>query len=101
MMPRTAKSRPPPGRYTLDRATLEIEEQLRRRGRGAQKEVALAIGLDEQAFSHKMRGGKTRFTVEEIGRIADYWNAPRGWPWVSWGEGEIIDALLAQAKKHH
>jgi hypothetical protein len=85
----------PTSRYTVRRATEEIEEQLRVRGRGSRKEVALAIGLDEAAFSHKMRGLKTRFSVEEIGRIASHWNAPIGWPWLPWQLGEVIDRMLS------
>jgi hypothetical protein len=89
----------PPARYTLKRATEEIADRLRVRGRGSRKEVALAIGLTEQAFSHKMRGVYTSLDIEEIGRIATYLDAPTGWPWISWSEGERIDATLPPRRK--
>jgi hypothetical protein len=81
-------------RYTTRGATLEIAERLRKLGRGSRKEVALSLGLTEQAFSHKMRGVYTSLTVEEIGQIAEHLDAPTGWPWIPWSEGERIDAAL-------
>jgi hypothetical protein len=89
----------PHARYTLRRTTEEIADVLRRRGRGSRKEVALAIGLTEQAFSHKMRMVYTSLDIEEIGRIATYLDAPTGWPWVPWSEGERIDAALPPRRK--
>jgi hypothetical protein len=72
------------GRYTLRKVALEIEEQLRRRGRGSQKEAAFGIGLSEQAFSAKQLGKHSNWSVEEIGRLADFWDAPTSWPWIPW-----------------
>jgi hypothetical protein len=83
-------------RYTTSRATAEVAEQLRRRGRGAAKQAALAIGRTEQAFSAKMRGRYSSLSVEEFGLLAEFWGAPTGWPWVPWELGEVIDRTLAK-----
>lgn len=91
----TTKRQPiPEPRYTLETATHEIADRLRKKGRGSRKAVALGIGLTEQAFSHKMRGVYTSLDIDEIGRIATFLDAPTGWPWIPWGEGERIDAAL-------
>lgn len=94
-----SQPKPPTPRYTLRRATLEIAEVLRVRGRGSRKEVALGIGLNEQAFSAKMRGVYTSLSIEEIGQIAAYLDAPTGWPWVPWSEGERMDAAVPRSRK--
>jgi hypothetical protein len=98
-MPRRPK--PPPGRYTLRKVSLEIEDQLRIRGRGSQKEAANALGISEQSFSAKQRGVETNWKIEEIGQLADYWKAPPGWPWITWSEAELRAELrTAKAPRH-
>lgn len=88
-MPRRPK--PPPGRYTLAKVSREIEDRIRIKGRGSQKEAANALGITEQAFSAKLRGVETNWNVEEIGQLADFWDAPPGWPWITWSEAELRD----------
>jgi hypothetical protein len=95
MAPKKAVPEP---RYTLERVATEIEEQIRRRGRGSQKDAAIGIGLSEQAFSHKQTGTHSNWSVEELGRLATYWKAPVGWPWVPWDEGEALDALRRMSR---
>lgn len=78
----------PKSRYSYRRVVDEIEAQLENRGVGEQKAAAAAAGMDESAFSHRLTGIKSRFNVEQLGAIADHWNAPPGWPFVPWDEAE-------------
>lgn len=100
-VPMTRRPVPPPGRYSLRKVALEIDEQLRIRGRGSQKEAAGALGITEQAFSAKLRGVHSNWSVDEIGRLADYWDAPSGWPWIPWKEAEIRDAIAKIGRLGH
>lgn len=87
-MPRELAKPPPKSRYSYREATLEIERQLVKRDRGAQKEVAGYCNLTEQQFSHRMRGVNAFFKIEHFGAIADFWKAPPGWPFVPWTDDE-------------
>ncbi len=81
-MPKQLPSPTPESRYSYRRVVDEIENQIDRRGIGAQKAVAAAIGLDESAFSHRLTGAKSKFNIEQLGAIADHWDAPAGWPFI-------------------
>jgi hypothetical protein len=40
--------------------------------------------MDDSAFSHRLVGERSRFTLEQLGAIADALDAPPGWPFVPW-----------------
>lgn len=84
-----------PVRYTYAAVRSEIEAFLKDKGRGggrgASKRLAGALDLDAPGFRHKLieyRG--ERFTVEQLGAIADAANAPVGWPFVPWEDGRDL-----------
>lgn len=85
-MPRDLAKPPPKSRYSYAAATLEVEKQLTKRGRGAQKQVAGYCNLTEQQFSHRMRGVYAFFEIEHFGAIADFLRMPPGWPFVPLAE---------------
>jgi hypothetical protein len=53
-------------------------------------QAAEAIALDTSSFAHRMAGKKSRFTVEQLGVLADHWDAPPGWPLIDWHLGEAL-----------
>jgi hypothetical protein len=77
-------------RYSVLTAGREVRRILARLGRGSQRRVALEVGLNEQQMSAKLRGETDRFTVEQLGQIANVLDAPAGWPWVPWEERELL-----------
>jgi hypothetical protein len=87
-MPKQLPTPPPVSRYSYRRVVEEIEAQLDKRDIGEQKVVANAAGLDESAFSHRLTGAKSKFNLEQLGAIADFWRAPAGWPFIPWGEAD-------------
>lgn len=80
-------------RYSIRDASAEVVRVGQRVGRGARKGIALGIGLNEQQMSAKVRGATDRFTVEQLGMIASFLEAPAGWPWIPWPEDDLITAL--------
>lgn len=98
-MPRSLPSPPPPSRYAYRRIVEEIEAQIDIRGVGAQKAVAAYVNLDESAFSHRLTGVKSKFTVEQLGAIADFWKAPAGWPFIPWVEADTRDDAWKKHRK--
>lgn len=83
----TKRSRGHQSRYSLDRCVLEIAA-MRERLKLQDKEIAHEVGISPPQFSHKMtNAGRSSFTVEELGRIADFFaertgRALLGWPFV-------------------
>ena len=79
-----AKKNRPVSRYSLAKACLNVETAMgRSRPPVLNKELAAEMGLNEGTFSHKLRNtAKSSFTIEELGLIADWFNAPAGWPFV-------------------
>lgn len=88
-----AKKTVPTSRYSVAEARREVQRVVGRLGRGAQKAVALGIGLEEPAMSAKLRGVHDEMTVEQLGKVANLLQAPAGWPWVLWPEEEFLRAL--------
>jgi hypothetical protein len=98
-MPKPLPSQPPTSRFSYRRVVEEIEAQIDGRGIGAQKAVAGYVNLDESAFSHRLTGVKSKFTVEQLGAIADFWRAPTGWPFIPWDEAEQREAAWKKHRK--
>lgn len=82
----TVMPKPPPvsgGRYDLRKITIEIEAVRQRLGL-SKKEAALGSGMTESQWSQKIRMVINSFNVYELGRIADCFDAPIGWPFLDW-----------------
>lgn len=84
-----------PSRYRMDACVLEIAA-MRDRLDLQDKDIFLSIGMRQPSFSRKMAGVRA-FTVEELGRIADYFSKVTGrelpgWPFVSDDACRIIEA---------
>jgi hypothetical protein len=78
-------------RYSIKEATLRIEKAMGRSRPPIQnKELAAAIGMAADVFSRKMRITRSTFTLDELGAIADFFEAPEGWP--------ILDGNVARHK---
>ena len=89
-MPKSLPVPPPPSRYSYRAAVEEIgrciDEEAKKPNGLTQKQIAGAANLDESAFSHRRTGAKSKLTLEHIGAIADFLNAPPGWPFVPGGD---------------
>lgn len=84
-------------RYRMDAACLEIAMMRDRLGL-QDKDVFMSIGMEQGTFSRKMAGVR-RFTVEELGQIADFFSAQTGrrlpgWPFVTDAECRIIESRV-------
>lgn len=78
-------------RYSIKEATLRVEKAMgRSRPQVQNKELAGALGMAEDVFSRKMRLSRSTFTLDELGAIADFFDAPDGWP--------VLDANVARHK---
>lgn len=100
-MPLPRKPRPL-GRYSRKRVIEEIEEQFRRRGRGSRKALAHAIGFRPPEIAKYQKDEEAHWNFEEVGRVADEWSAPAGWPLIPWDEALERDRAWAekQARRH-
>jgi hypothetical protein len=76
------------GRYSLAAVAVEIANQIGRQGRGTHKALAAHLGITSQQLSHRLAIDTARLKIEEIGSIADFFNAPPGWPFVAWDVSE-------------
>jgi hypothetical protein len=85
-------------RYSTQDATRELRQAMRARG-VLQKQLAAAIGASDSSVSQKFKGaGRNSFSLEELGLAADFLRAPSGWPFISWEEGELLDAARKLAE---
>lgn len=80
-MPKKTKARELVSRYSTKAATLQVEMAMgRSRPVLTNREMAAQIGLKEDVFSRKINLSRSSFSLEEFGAIADFFNAPVGWP---------------------
>lgn len=94
VMPLPAAKPPGRSRFSYEDVTAEISKAVAHAPRGTKKSLAAACGVDSAGFSHRMTGYRgERFTVEQLGAIADELQAPTGWPFLSWTDAEAYDAL--------
>lgn len=70
-------------RYSIAEATAEVRKAMgRSRPPVADKVMAAELGLNPGSFSAKINMTRSTFTVEEFGKVADFFDAPPGWPFV-------------------
>jgi hypothetical protein len=95
-MPRTSFDEEPPApRYTYPRVTDEIEAALKRSPRGTQARLSEVLDMDSGTFRNTMKSREgARFSIEQLGVIADRLKAPKGWPWLTWDEAKLYEAFL-------
>lgn len=84
----------PPGRISLRAATQRVHDEMEARRLG-NKQVADIIGVSEGQLSHKVRmTERSRFTVDELGQIGEFWarefGAPFGWPFLDWAYAGVL-----------
>jgi hypothetical protein len=78
------------GRYNWPSVLAEIKTRRDRGPRGTHKALSLALKLDTtQQLSHRLQG-RYDTTLEEIGVIADFFDAPIGWPFIPWAIAEKL-----------
>jgi hypothetical protein len=98
-MPPTRKPRPL-GRYSLRKVILELEEQFERRGRGSKTALALDLGFRPPEITRRQDDDEVHWNLEDLGRVADAWGAPTGWPFIPWDEAkEREDLWKGRARK--
>jgi hypothetical protein len=79
------------GRYSVGRAAGEVERHIQSaKKRGTHVRAAEALGISSQQLSHRI-DGTYKFTIEELGILADHFRAPPGWPFIPWEEAEQRD----------
>ncbi len=92
-----------PSRFSHERALLNVRGMISKTGT-RQKDVAAAIGLSESSFTQKLRAIRNHFTLEELGRIGEYFSRQTtkpltGWPLYDERYADLIDAGIAQLKQ--
>jgi hypothetical protein len=58
---------------------------------GVQKLVAARCNLTPASFNKRLRGLSEQLKVEHLGAIADFFNAPPGWPLIPWVQAEDME----------
>jgi hypothetical protein len=81
------------GRFDEREIAARVEKL--RRDRGVEvKAICAAIGLEKWDWSRKVRLDRSSFSIAELGLIADYLDAPTGWPFVATEVGQLLDRLI-------
>lgn len=81
-----------PGRYDMREIGARVDKRRRQLGREV-KDVCAEMGIKKWDWSRKVRADGSSFTVEECGFLADLFEAPPGWPFISEDLGEAIRRL--------
>lgn len=87
-------------RYAYADVVRRIRRQVESTGQPL-KAILVAVNISPDQWSRKSRlnragnGGKgTSFTLDELSRIADYFDAGPGWPFVDWDYARVIEAAI-------
>jgi hypothetical protein len=78
-----------PGRYDLREIGARIDKRRRQLGREV-KDVIAEMRIQKWDWSRKVRADGSAFTIEECGFLADLFDAPPGWPFLSEEAGEML-----------
>lgn len=84
-------------RYDIQKIGEEIERARIRLGVSV-TDAARLVPCQRTSWYKKVQANGSRFHLDEIDRLAVEWNAPRGWPFIPWEEGETIDVLLGRRR---
>lgn len=98
-MPKRPAEPLPRSRYTYEAVRAEIRTRVPelKKGKrdpgtwGIQKLVADRCNLPAPAFNKRLRGLSEKLEVEHLGAIADFFNAPPGWPLIPWAQAEDME----------
>ena len=99
-MPNPRKAPPPLGRYTQQAVRLEIEKRIAASPRGTAKGLVAALGFRHQSALNKRQDGDTPWTLEDLGRAADFFdpsNEHPSWPLVSWDDASSARRKVRKA----
>lgn len=93
-----AKRKRPGGRYHLAEITARVEAERVRLGIPV-AQIARAVGMPREYWYKKCAMKQTTFSVEELGLIADEFQAPIGWPFLDRDHAEHLERLLEREGK--
>ena len=96
-MPRHPIKPVPRSRYSYELVVLEVGRRLAVMGKGSHGRAAEALGMTPSQFAKRMAAtgdAGERFRIEHLGALADWAQAPVGWPFISWEQGEALQAAL-------
>ena len=91
MAKKTRRPTPPGERFSKKTIGRRIDDLRAERGMEA-KELYQHMSWDKSEYSRKIRG-LTAVKPGEAEKVAAYLKAPKGWPYVSAEEGQIIEIL--------
>ncbi len=89
-----------PSRYSTVDVCQRIESMREKLGL-MQKDVAAAIGALESQYSKKIRNHLSSFTVDEIGAVAELFQAPPGWPFIDEESARLLLAVQEYLARRH
>jgi transcriptional regulator with XRE-family HTH domain len=91
-MAKKTRRKAPPGERFSKKTIGQRIDALRADRKIEAKELYGFMNWDKSEYSRKIRG-LTTVKPGEAEKIAEYLRAPKGWPYVSAEEGQIIEAL--------
>jgi hypothetical protein len=80
------------GRYDVREITRRVLRRMAER-KVAPKEMYTHLGWDPSTWSIKTKMERSQFSITDFGRIADYLDAPSGWPFISDEQASQIERL--------
>lgn len=78
------------GRYDIREITVRVDRLRAKRGVEA-KDIYTLLGIDKSTWSNKMKMKRSALSIVEVGIIADFLDAPTGWPFIDERFGEYLD----------
>lgn len=84
LMGRQHRQAPLTARYTTPQVHLEILARIAKGERGTHSSLAAHLGMSSQHLTHKLGKDRTEWRIEDLSAIADFFDAPPGWPLVAW-----------------
>lgn len=86
------------GRYDIRELTIRVVRLMAKRGVTA-KQAYSHLGIDKSTWSIKVNlSGTSGFTLWEFGELADFLEAPVGWPFIPEELGELLGAMKKGAR---
>lgn len=79
----------PTSRYNSMAIAKEVQRVRTKKGLNV-KTFGVQAGITHWSV-YKKESGEVPYSVEELGRIAELFDAPTGWPFISWKDGEAFD----------
>lgn len=83
-MGRQHREAPKTSRYTTPGVHAEIATRIAKGGRGTHAALSAHLGMSSQQLTHKLKKARTEWRIEDLSAVADFFDAPSGWPLVQW-----------------